>query len=142
MIFTGSRNTYQSITQVEALTTQTRFFLVPQARAQLLPASRGSQHARFSRVGVEARFWLAGTQCSEARKKNSPSDLRHSPSCIQMVYVDFMPENERVRLRREEAFFDVAERFRSSNDPAEVKQLGDALGRFVFGESQIESVEN
>jgi hypothetical protein len=25
----------------------------------------------FSRVGMEARFWLAGTQCSEARKKSA-----------------------------------------------------------------------
>jgi hypothetical protein len=57
-----------------------------------------------------------------------------SLSCIQMVYVDFMPENEKVRLRKEEAFFELAKRFRSSNDPAEVKQLGDELGRFVFGE--------
>jgi hypothetical protein len=51
-----------------------------------------------------------------------------------MVYVDFMPENEKVRLRKEEGFFELAERFRSSNDPAEMKQLGDELGRCVFGE--------
>jgi hypothetical protein len=57
-----------------------------------------------------------------------------------MVYVDFTPENEKVRLRKEKVFFELAERFRSSNDPAEATQLGDHLGRFVFGESQIESV--
>jgi hypothetical protein len=51
-----------------------------------------------------------------------------------MVYVDFMPENEKVRLRKERAFFELAERFRGSNDSEEVKQLGDELGRFVFGE--------
>jgi hypothetical protein len=35
---------------------------------------------------------------------------------------------------KEKAFFELAERFRGSKDPAEVKQLGDELGRFVFGE--------
>jgi hypothetical protein len=39
----------------------------------------------------------AGTQCSEARKKFSIAPA----TCIQMVYVDFMPENEKVRLRKE-----------------------------------------
>lgn len=35
--------------------------------------------------------------------------------------------------RREEEFFHLAERFRSANDPKEVKRLGDQLGRMVFG---------
>ena len=51
-----------------------------------------------------------------------------------MVYGEFMPENEKVRLRKEEAFFELAERFRDSNNSEEVKQLGYELGRFVFGE--------
>jgi hypothetical protein len=37
-------------------------------------------------------------------------------------------------LFRSVLFFELAERFRSTNDPTEVKQLGDELGRFVFGE--------
>jgi hypothetical protein len=36
--------------------------------------------------------------------------------------------------QREQAFFELAERFRASDDPAEAKQLGDKLGRMVFGE--------
>jgi len=47
-----------------------------------------------------------------------------------MVYVDFMPKNEKIRLRKEEAFFKLAKRLRGSNDPEEVKQLGDELGSF------------
>ncbi len=39
-----------------------------------------------------------------------------------------------ARRQKEKEFFEVAERFRNSNDPEEVKQLGDELGRFVFGE--------
>ena len=35
---------------------------------------------------------------------------------------------------REEEFFELAERFRASNDPDEAKKLGDQLGRLVFGE--------
>ena len=36
--------------------------------------------------------------------------------------------------QKEQAFFELAERFRSSKNPDEIKQLGDELGRFVFGE--------
>jgi len=35
---------------------------------------------------------------------------------------------------KEEEFFELAERFRASNDPDEAKKLGDQLGRLVFGE--------
>jgi hypothetical protein len=40
---------------------------------------------------------------------------------------------ERISDQKEKAFFDLAERFRSSKNPEETKQLGDELGRFVFG---------
>lgn len=36
--------------------------------------------------------------------------------------------------QKEKAFFELAERFRASNDPEKVKQLGDELGHFVFGQ--------
>jgi hypothetical protein len=36
--------------------------------------------------------------------------------------------------QKEHAFFELAERFRASKDSAEAKQLGDELGRMVFGE--------
>jgi hypothetical protein len=38
-----------------------------------------------------------------------------------------------VAKHKEQAFFELAGRFRSSKDPDEVKKLGDELGRFVFG---------
>ena len=37
-------------------------------------------------------------------------------------------------MQKEQAFFELAERFRASDDPAEAKQLGDKLGRMAFGE--------
>jgi hypothetical protein len=36
--------------------------------------------------------------------------------------------------QKEKAFFELADRFRASEHPDEVKRLGDELGRFVFGE--------
>jgi hypothetical protein len=35
--------------------------------------------------------------------------------------------------RKQQEFFDLAERFRDATDPADVKRLGDQLGRMVFG---------
>lgn len=35
--------------------------------------------------------------------------------------------------RKQQEFFDLAERFRNADDPKEVKRLGDQLGRMVFG---------
>jgi len=38
------------------------------------------------------------------------------------------------RSSKRKAFFALAERFRAAGDPREVKQLGDDMGRFIFGE--------
>jgi hypothetical protein len=35
--------------------------------------------------------------------------------------------------RKQQDFFDLAERFRSATDPEEVKRLGDQMGRMIFG---------
>jgi len=35
--------------------------------------------------------------------------------------------------RKQQEFFELAERFRSAEDPKEVRRLGDQLGRMVFG---------
>ena len=35
--------------------------------------------------------------------------------------------------RKQQEFFELAERFRSETDPQEAKRLGDELGRMVFG---------
>jgi hypothetical protein len=35
---------------------------------------------------------------------------------------------------KEKAFLTLAELFRAAADPREVKQLGDQMGRFIFGE--------
>jgi len=50
------------------------------------------------------------------------------------VLVELIEQGLETRQRKEQEFFDLAERFRSANDPEQVKRLGDELGRFVFAE--------
>jgi len=48
-------------------------------------------------------------------------------------------ESKRVK-EKEKVFFDLAKRFREASDPKEVRQLGDQLGRLVFGDSSPAAV--
>ncbi len=50
------------------------------------------------------------------------------------VLVELVELGLEARKQKEKAFFELAERFRDCDDPEQVKQLGDELGRFVFGE--------
>ena len=50
------------------------------------------------------------------------------------VLVELIEEGIEAHKQKEQAFFQLAERFRAADDSAEVKRLGDELGRFVFGE--------
>ncbi len=50
------------------------------------------------------------------------------------VLVNLIEEGIEAQKKKEQEFFDLAERFRAAKDPAEVKRLGDDMGRFVFGE--------
>jgi len=50
------------------------------------------------------------------------------------VLVELIEEGIEARRQKEKAFFDLAEKFRAADDPAQVKRMGDELGRFVFGE--------
>ena len=50
------------------------------------------------------------------------------------VLVELIEQGIEAAQQKEHAFFELAERFRSSKDPNDVKKLGDELGRFVFGE--------
>lgn len=50
------------------------------------------------------------------------------------VLVELIEQGIEARQQKEKEFFQLAERFRAAADPEQVKQLGDQLGRFVFGE--------
>jgi hypothetical protein len=38
-----------------------------------------------------------------------------------------------AQKREQQEFFELAKRFRRATDPADVKRLGDQMGRMVFG---------
>lgn len=50
------------------------------------------------------------------------------------VLVELVEHGLEAQREKEKAFFALAERFRAAADPEEVKQLGDEMGRFIFGE--------
>jgi len=65
-------------------------------------------------------------QVERIAKKRRLSDNR--------VLVELVEVGLETQREREKAFFALAERFRAASDPEEVKQLGDEMGRFIFGE--------
>lgn len=50
------------------------------------------------------------------------------------ILVELIEQGIEANQQKEQAFFHLAERFRAASDPEQAKQLGDELGRFVFGE--------
>jgi hypothetical protein len=50
------------------------------------------------------------------------------------VLVELIEQGIEAAQQKEKAFFQLAERFRAASDPEQIKQLGNELGRFVFGE--------
>ncbi len=65
-------------------------------------------------------------QVSRIAKKKRLSDNR--------VLVELLERGLEAEREREKKFFVLAERFRTASDPREIKQLGDEMGRFIFGE--------
>jgi len=49
------------------------------------------------------------------------------------VLVELIEEGMEAQRRKQQDFFALAQRFRASTDEAEVKRLGDELGRMIFG---------
>ena len=50
------------------------------------------------------------------------------------MMVELLEEGIESRKAKQEAFFELAERFRQAEDPDEAARLGDELGKMVFGE--------
>jgi hypothetical protein len=53
-------------------------------------------------------------------------------SANRMV-VELIENGLEAERRKQQEFMELAERFRSADDPGEIKRLGDQLGRMVFG---------
>jgi hypothetical protein len=49
------------------------------------------------------------------------------------MLVELIEHGIEAEKRKQQEFFDLAERFRSEKDPESAKRLGDELGRMVFG---------
>lgn len=49
------------------------------------------------------------------------------------MLVELIENGIDAERRKQQEFFDLAERFRNETDPQEAKRLGDQLGRLVFG---------
>ena len=49
------------------------------------------------------------------------------------MLVELIENGMEAEKRKQQEFFDLAERFRAATDPDEVKRLGDQMGRMVFG---------
>jgi hypothetical protein len=50
------------------------------------------------------------------------------------MLVELIENGIEAEKRKQQEFFDLAERFRNADDPQEAKRLGDELGRMVFGD--------
>ena len=50
------------------------------------------------------------------------------------MLVELIENGMEAERRKQEEFFDLAERFRAAIDPEEIKRLGDQMGRMVFGD--------
>ena len=50
------------------------------------------------------------------------------------MLVELIENGIEAEKRKQQEFFELAERFRNATDPQEAKRLGDALGRMVFGD--------
>ena len=65
-----------------------------------------------------------------AQVRNLAKTRRLSSNRMLVELIDNGIEAEK---RKQQEFFQLAERFRNATDPEEAKRLGDALGRMVFG---------
>jgi hypothetical protein len=92
--------------------------LTKRTRTKTTPA----KHVRRS-VTLPAKI---AKQVETLAKQRALSDNR--------VLVELIEQGIEARQQKEKAFFQLAERFRAANEPEQVKQLGDQLGRFIFGE--------
>jgi len=49
------------------------------------------------------------------------------------MLIELIENGLEAEKKKQQEFFDLAERFRGATEPEDVKRLGDQLGRTVFG---------
>ena len=71
---------------------------------------------------------LPAKTASQVRNLAKTRRLSSNRMLVELIENGIEAEN-----RKQQEFFELAERFRNATDPEEAKRLGDALGRMVFG---------
>jgi hypothetical protein len=93
-------------------------------------ATAKKAHARQARVQhVRRSVTLPPRVAKEVEAIARQRDLSDN-----RVLVELIEQGIEAQQQKEKTFFQLAERFRAARDPGQVKQLGEELGRFVFGE--------
>jgi hypothetical protein len=54
------------------------------------------------------------------------------------MLVELIESGMEAEKRKQQEFFELAERFRRASDPADVKRLGDQMGRMIFDFSPVD----
>jgi len=70
---------------------------------------------------------LPATIAAQVRKMAKARRLSANRMLLELIENGLESDKQ-----RQEKFFELAERFRSTDNPEEVKRLGDQLGRMVF----------
>jgi predicted DNA-binding ribbon-helix-helix protein len=72
---------------------------------------------------------LPAAMASQVRNLAKTRKLSSSRMLVELIENGIEAEK-----RKQQEFFELAEKFRNTKDPAEAKKLGDELGRLVFGD--------
>jgi hypothetical protein len=81
-----------------------------------------------AKKAVRQSISLSADVASQVRSLAKARRLSASRMLIELVENGLAAEK-----RKQQEFFDLAERFRNATDPVDVKRLGDQMGRMVFG---------
>ena len=83
---------------------------------------------RTANKAVRQSVTLPGPVAAQVRTMAKTRRLSANRMLVELIESGIEADKQKQR-----DFFDLAERFRSANDPREVKRLGDEMGRMVFG---------
>ena len=101
--------------------------MVPSVNARTNLVHNGVMRA--ANRAVRQSISLPATIASQVRAMARTRRLSANRMLVELIENGIEAEKQ-----KQQAFFDLAERFRSASDPKEVKRLGDQMGRMVFGD--------
>ena len=86
---------------------------------------------RFRSTTVLLKDRRGSEQCHSIQVRNLAKTRRLSAN---RMLVELIENGMEAEKRKQQEFFDLAERFRTATNPEEVRRLGDQMGRMVFGD--------